>query len=132
MRPNSFVKGYEQDEIGSRGPAQSPETRLSINFWAVRRDGITHAAWGQRAQQLDALRNLTSLIALAVRGQFIFPGLGHDDPSAEGGSKKEPGDFSDLVSLWRPILPEEALTTFAVGTFTSLNPLSCSSPYHHL
>ncbi|XP_075216395.1 cyclic GMP-AMP phosphodiesterase SMPDL3A-like isoform X2 [Lycorma delicatula] len=60
---------------------------------------------------IAALQNLTTLLRNTFNSQFVFPVLGHDDPSSP---------YRHLSSLWRQWLPNEALYTFSKGGYYTI------------
>ncbi|XP_039277687.1 acid sphingomyelinase-like phosphodiesterase 3a [Nilaparvata lugens] len=60
---------------------------------------------------MSALHNLTTLLRNTFSSQFVFPVLGHDDPT-------KPYKF--LSNLWRQWLPNEALSTFNKGGYYTI------------
>lgn len=52
--------------------------------------------------QLEAVRNVTDVLSRTFSSQFVFPALGHNDPSP---SRR-------LMDMWMQWLPSDALQTF--------------------
>lgn len=60
--------------------------------------------------KLEAVKNVTDLLSRTFSSQFVFPALGHNDPSL---SKR-------LVEMWMQWLPTEALLTFETGGYYTI------------
>ncbi|XP_028033123.1 acid sphingomyelinase-like phosphodiesterase 3a [Bombyx mandarina] len=60
--------------------------------------------------KLEAVRNVTYVLSTTFSSQFVFPALGHNDPPP---SRK-------LVEMWRQWLPTEALQTFEIGGYYTI------------
>lgn len=56
-------------------------------------------------RQLDMIQNVTDLLRKTFSSQFVFPALGHDDPSAR----------KELGKMWSQWLPTDAMRTFETG-----------------
>lgn len=56
--------------------------------------------------QLLVLKNLTDLLLKTFTSQFVFPALGHDDPTL----KKE-----KIGKIWSRWIPAEAMDTLQTG-----------------
>ncbi|KAL3276584.1 hypothetical protein HHI36_011956 [Cryptolaemus montrouzieri] len=77
-----------------------------IVYTNVHGDTLTHAARHlPENKRLDLLQNLTDLLQKTFNYQFVFPALGHDDPS----SRKKMGD------MWSRWFPADSLKTFISG-----------------
>ncbi|RZB40966.1 hypothetical protein BDFB_006353 [Asbolus verrucosus] len=73
---------------------------------SLRRDALSHAARKlPEALKLELMRNLTDLLRKTFSSQFVFPALGHDDPTAK----------KDLGRMWSRWLPTDSIHTFAKG-----------------
>lgn len=59
----------------------------------------------EQDKQLDMIQNLTDLLRKTFSSQFVFPALGHDDPS----------NRTQLGQKWKQWLPSDAMQTFATG-----------------
>ncbi|KAM3961013.1 cyclic GMP-AMP phosphodiesterase SMPDL3A [Aphomia sociella] len=60
--------------------------------------------------KLEAVRNVTDILSRTFSSQFVFPALGHNDPPP---SRK-------LVDMWMQWLPTEALQTFEIGGYYTI------------
>lgn len=54
---------------------------------------------------MEMTQKVTDLLRTTFSSQFVFPALGHDDPSAR----------KELGKMWSQWLPTDAMRTFEMG-----------------
>lgn len=71
------------------------------------RDALSHhaARYLNENRQLEMMQNVTDLLRKTFSSQFVFPAMGHDDPTAR----------KELGKMWSQWLPTDALRTFEQG-----------------
>lgn len=75
-------------------------------YLVIYRDALSHTAKRlPEAHQLELLQNVTDLLKRTFSSQFVFPALGHDDPTLK----------RHLGELWRRWLPPDSMHTFEKG-----------------
>lgn len=69
---------------------------------------LSHAAKRMQERKLvQLLQNLTDLLGKTFSSQFVFPALGHDDPTPR----------KELGKMWSRWLPTDSLNTFESGGY---------------
>lgn len=69
-------------------------------------DGFSHATrHSPEVHQLQILKNITDLLSIAFKTQFVFPAIGHDDPN----------QYEKLSSMWSRWLPSDSKKSFETG-----------------
>ncbi|KAK4883008.1 hypothetical protein RN001_006327 [Aquatica leii] len=79
----------------------------NVEFVLWTGDALSHALSHQakriqERKQVQLLQNLTDLLGKTFSSQFVFPALGHDDPT----QRKE------LGKMWSRWLPTDSMNTF--------------------
>lgn len=87
----------------------------NVEFVLWTGDALSHSAQALSEQkQLETLRNITELLGRSFSSPFIFPVLGHEDGSSG------PHKYKQMGELWRHWLPTDALVTFELGGYYSI------------
>ncbi|XP_066258235.1 acid sphingomyelinase-like phosphodiesterase 3b [Euwallacea similis] len=81
----------------------------NVEFVLWTGDALSHQAAHHLGEErkLELIQNVTDLLRKTFSSQFVFPALGHDDPS----SRKE------LGKMWSQWLPTDAMRTFETGGY---------------
>ncbi|XP_063619740.1 acid sphingomyelinase-like phosphodiesterase 3b [Cydia splendana] len=91
--------------------ARHMRTRHSENVEFVLWTGdIIASRYGSDEERYQAIRNMTDLMGRTFSSHFVFPVLGHLDPAPS----------ENLTNLWGHWLPLEALQTFKIGGYYTI------------
>ncbi|XP_045465382.1 acid sphingomyelinase-like phosphodiesterase 3a [Harmonia axyridis] len=87
---------------------KSKHNDVNVEFILWTGDSLSHfTKHHQDTKKLETLQNLTDLLHKTFSSQFVFPALGHDDPS----SRKKMGE------MWSRWFPADSLKTFVQGGY---------------
>lgn len=97
--------------IESAARAMRSHRGEGIEFVLWTGDALTRTADMSDELRLQCLRNLTDLLSRTFKEQFVFPVLGHEDIGVS---------FSQLAVFWQQWLPQEALDTFQIAGYYTI------------
>ncbi|XP_049821387.1 acid sphingomyelinase-like phosphodiesterase 3b [Aethina tumida] len=97
---------WELIESAARTMMTRQNDNVEFVLWTG--DALSHAARRlQETRQIELLQNLTDLLRKTFSSQFVFPALGHDDPT----------DRKELGNMWSRWLPTDSMKTFETGGY---------------
>ncbi|XP_044756702.1 acid sphingomyelinase-like phosphodiesterase 3b isoform X2 [Coccinella septempunctata] len=96
------------DLIESAAHMMKSRPNVNVEFVLWTGDSLSHSTkHHQDINKLELLQNITDLLHKTFSSQFVFPALGHDDPS----SRKKMGE------MWSRWFPADSLKTFVQGGY---------------
>ncbi|KAK9709508.1 Calcineurin-like phosphoesterase [Popillia japonica] len=96
------------DLIESATKAMVSKQGDNVDFVLWTGDNLSSNVDKREGFQLHVLKNLTDLLLKTFTSQFVFPALGHDDPTL----RKE-----KLGKIWSRWIPAEAMDTLETGGY---------------